>query len=448
MTADRIEIAFEGGGAGEGPLSWGQLENWATIQATKSWFPLGGASRLLPGTTMGQVVELMRYAMVRYPVLRTRLRFEPDGRVVQVVHAHGGLELGVVEAGARDPAKVAAELCDRWRAQEIDFARDWPLRVAVIVQDGQPSHMATLISHLAVDAAGLETMIAEMAALKAAPVAGIQPLEQATWQRSAAGGRQNAGALRYWEGVYRTISPHRFARRGGQAGPGPRYRHGEFDSAVLLPAVRALAVASGLSSSTVFLALYATALRDIGAVEPVVIRPIVSNRFRPGVAAVVCTVAQAGILVVDVADVPFDEALRRVNAAVMPAYKYAYFNHGDMLALEQRVARERGVEFELGVFVNDRHVFRMPPDLDAAAAARAVEAAAASVGVLRWTGGQDGPALEPLFVEIDDLPELADGIRIGLHLDTRHVSLADAEALACAMERTALAAARSAAAAA
>ena len=80
-----------------------------------------------------------------------------------LVHDRGELELGVVEAGAQDPARVAEDLCDRWRAQDIDFTRQWPLRMAVIVQDGQPSYMATLISHIAVDAAGLETMMADEA---------------------------------------------------------------------------------------------------------------------------------------------------------------------------------------------------------------------------------------------------------------------------------------------
>jgi hypothetical protein len=52
--------------------------------------------------------------------------------------------------------------------------------------------------------------------------------------------------------------------------------------------------------------------------------------------------------------------------------------------------------------------------------------------------GQDDAPFEPLFVEIDDLPD--DAILVTLHLDTRSVSLADAEALAHGMAAIATAA--------
>ena len=41
-VAEQYMVRFDGAGAGEAELSWGQKENWATIAATGSWLPLGG----------------------------------------------------------------------------------------------------------------------------------------------------------------------------------------------------------------------------------------------------------------------------------------------------------------------------------------------------------------------------------------------------------------------
>jgi hypothetical protein len=180
----------------------------------------------------------------------------------------------------------------------------------------------------------------------------------------------------------------------------------------------------------VFLALFAVALANTTGINPVVVRPIVGNRFRPGLAGVVCTVAQAGLCVLDVADVPFEEALRRVRRSVINAYKYAYFDHEQMVALRTRVERERGIELDTRCFLNDRHGVNPGGTLfDVRDTAPPSE--------FRWVHGQDDPPFEPLFVEIDDIP---DAIRVTLHLDTRSISLADAEAFVRTMETTAMAA--------
>ncbi|HEV2342862.1 MAG TPA: condensation domain-containing protein [Actinocrinis sp.] len=433
---EQIMVAFEGDGAGEGELSWGQKENWATITALASWLPLGGVTALPEGMTVETILGTLRYAMSRYPSLRTRLRLDAD-RPIQVVHASGQLPLDVVDAGDDDPAEVAEAVCKRYRDTGLDFTAEWPVRMATILHRGRPTHMAAMISHLAADAAGLGVMLREMAAQDAAPVDGLAPLSQAQWQRSPAGRRHGAAAMRYWEEVFRSIDPDRFHNPG--AADQPRYWHGEFDSWALLPPVRELAAASGSGTSTVLMTLLAVGLHQVNGINPVVIRPIVGNRFRPGLADVVCTVAQAGICVLDVADVPFGEALQRVQRSVMKGYKYAYFDHEDMVALRTHVERERGVELDTGLFINDRH--------DVSAAARAVQSAGAPPrdsadgpppSALRWLRGHDDPPHDKLFVEVDDIPG---GLRISFHVDSAAISRADAEKMVRRMDEIATAAA-------
>jgi condensation domain-containing protein len=427
----QIMVDFAGDGTGEGELSWGQQENWVRVVRERNWLPLGGPFRLPAGTTVDDVADQLRYIMSRYQSLRTKLRVDADGRAVQVVHGSGEIPLEIVDAGDADPDEVAGALCDRFRRTELDFTTEWPLRMGLVRQGGRPTHMCTMISHIAADAAGIFIMMGELATRRTAPVTGMAPLDQAAWQRSPAGRRQNDAAMRYWDGVFRSIEPRRFRQRTED---GPRYWHGEFTSSVLLPAVRAIAAASGLGTSTVFLTVFAQALGQVTGINPVVVRPIVGNRFRPGLGGVVCTVAQAGVCVLDVAGVPFDEALRRVRRAVINAYKYAYFDHTDLIALRARVSAERGAHIDTACFLNDRHGVlgqretetpqqipdNAPPD------------------TFRWVHGQDDAPFEPLFVEIDDLPD--DAILVTLHLDTRSVSLADAEALAHGMAAIATAA--------
>lgn len=443
---ERIMVAFAGDGAGEGELSWGQKENWATITALQDWFPLGGVTQLPADMTVEIILDTLRYIMARYPSLRTRLRFD-EGRPIQVVHASGEFPVELVDAGDTDPAKVAETLAEHYRGTALDFTAEWPLRMAAIVSHGRPTHMVGLISHLAADAAGLGVMMREMATMDPATAAGLPPLAQVAWQQSPAGRRHNAAAMRYWAEVFRAIGPDRFNEHPDTTTTTttrtrPRYWHGEFDSPALLPAVRSIAKASGQGTSTIFLTLLAVALHQVNGINPVVIRPIVGNRFRPGLSDVVCTVAQAGICVLDVADVPFDVALQRAQRSVISAYKYAYFDHEDMAALRARIEAERGVTFDTGLFINDRHDVGAVQAADRAAG-RTVPAPSHAAeddpaqSTFRWVHGQDSP-YERLFVEIDDIP---DGFRISLHLDSQAISLPSAEQLTRTMETIATAAA-------
>jgi hypothetical protein len=417
----RIMVDFAGDGAGAGELSWGQRENWHRIVEEQIWAPLGGADPLPPGATVGDVAAALRYLMSRHQSLRTRLRLDGD-QPIQVVSGSGEIALDIVDTAGADPVAVAESVAERYRATPLDFTAEWPLRMAVIRHDGELTHTVTLVSHLATDAAGIIVMMSELAARTSTPVDGMPPLAQAAWQRSPAGRRHNDAAMRYWESIFRTIEPTRFDNRHDEHSP--RYWHGEFNSPALLPAVRGIAATSGLGTATVFLALFAVALTDVTGINPVVVRPIVSNRFRPGLSGVVCTVAQAGLCVLDVAGVPFGEALRRVQRSVINTYKYAYFDHAEMIALRDRIERERGTTLDTHCFVNDRHGVRTPVRTLAAPSE------------FRWIEGQDTTPFEPLFVEIDDIP---DAIQVTLHLDTRSISLADAEAFATGMERIAVA---------
>ena len=248
----------------------------------------------------------------------------------------------------------------------------------------------------------------------------------------AGGPRQNEAALRHWEGILRTVNPDRFAYPAEPVRP--RYWLGEFRSPAMAPAVRVIADRTGLESSAVLLGIFAMALAPLTGINPVVVRPMVSNRFRSGLANVVCTAAQAGLCSLDVVGVPFDEALDRVRRSAMSAYKYGYFHPGDMARRRERIHAERGVEIDLGCFFNDRRGSRQL-DTGPAPTAERVHALLAET-TFGWLASQDAPSFEQLFVHIDDVPDM---IAMTIQLDSHSLSPADGEALLRSMEAVAVA---------
>nr|BFE61659.1 hypothetical protein GCM10020063_061850 [Dactylosporangium thailandense] len=410
----RIPVRFTGDGAGLGELSWGQREIWLTMLRQRSWLPIGGWSRLAPGTTLADVADELCWIMRRYPPARTRLRFTAGGRPLQSVADRGTIGLDVYDCpDDADPEAFVIALDARDRARPFDFVEEWPVRMAVVRHRGAPTHLSTVMPHLVTDGLGGRLFLAEVAGrANADPDTGLPPLEQARWQASDAGQRQNAKALRHWE---RTI-----ARLPAKPAPAAgRFLRGELRTTALPLAVHVLSERADVDSSQVLMALLAQALPGDG---PAVLRPMVSNRFRRGFERVVAMVAQRGICAADVAGEPFAEALRRVGVAAMAAYKYAYVDPDAVAALYERA----GADPDAGLWCNDRRIATRQgfsgPVPDAAALL------AAAPGALRWTVEQDDP-FDPLSVDIDDDGEDSGGLLLTVFTDTARLSAAGAEAL-------------------
>ncbi|MEU7868942.1 condensation domain-containing protein [Dactylosporangium sp. NPDC049140] len=418
VPARRVPVRFAGDGAGLGELSWGQREIWLTMRRQRSWLPIGGWSRLAPGTTLGDVEAELRWIMRRYQPMRTRLR-NAGGRPLQSVADRGTVGLDVYDCpDGDDPEAFVAALDARDRARPFDLVEEWPIRMGVVRHRGAPSHLSTVMPHLVTDGLGGRIFLAEVAARADAPAeTGTPPLEQARWQAGEAGRRQNASALRHWE---RTIAR---LPRAAAVGSGPHLR-GEFRSTALPLAVHALSERAGADSSQVLMTLLAQALPGDG---PAVLRPMVSNRFRRGFERVVAMVAQRGLCAVDVR-VPFAEALRRVGGAAMSAYKYAYLDPDAVAAAFARA----GADPDAGLWCNDRRVASRQGFAGPVPSAETVRAA--PPGSFRWTVAQDDP-FDPLSVDIDDE---GDGLLLTVFTDAARLPAAAAEALVRRVETLAV----------
>lgn len=439
VPAERVAVPFSGDGEGVAELTWGQRDILQAM-ARQGGLYLGGAVPLPAGATVQYAANVLGSMVSRFPSLRTKLRFDAPGRAVQELHGRGEVMLDVFDlAPGDDPDEAAAWIQLYYRTRPRDFRTQWPVQTGVLRRAGRATHMIAISCHTVGDLLGMEAMQRELDAGLAGPPIGRQQLELAEWQQSPAGRRVTDTAIRHMEKVLRSVPQRPLPYSGDEREP--RHWAGMLRSRALRLALPAIAERTGANTSAVLLALLATGLGRLGLLNPALIRPVSSNRFRPGLADLVGNLSQTSFCVLDAAAVPIDEAVRRAGRASMLAYKNSYFDPRAESALIERLAREArerdpGARPWSGVnwaYFNDRRTLpggpapSGPAELDAARQASA----------FRWTEKKANP-YEPLFVHVDDAP---DGLSLTICADTRYLAPADNEALAREIEAAAVEAA-------
>jgi Condensation domain len=432
-VTDTVIVRFEGAGSGVAELSWGQHEIWQVMADKGDSLPIGGVRALPPGQTVADVAAGLRFVMGRHQSLRTRLQLVSGGLPRQVVHDRGEVALEVVDAGDGDPAEAAAAVVAGYMARSFDYERDWPVRMAVITHHGAATHVAEIYCHLAMDGFGLAALRADLArydrtGLAPAPVTAMQPLEQARRQRSPAGRRAHDASMRHFERVAASAPDRQFSELADQRQP--RFWQVSYESRAGYLASRTLAARLGVSTSSVLLAAYAVALGALTSSQSVAVSLVVNNRFRPGFADSVSTLAQSFPCLIEVGDTRFDEVCVRAWRAALVAYKNAYYDLAGKHEVGRRIAVERGAELALGVFFNDLRM-RGRELADSVSGDAATPAEPPSVraelarSTLTWGERNDVPA-DPMFLYINDAP---DTLCYELWADSHFVSPPDMAAL-------------------
>jgi Condensation domain len=441
---DQIVVPFAGGDSGTADLTWGQWDIWPKMRLHNFSFSVGSWLPLPAGATAADVAADLRFLICRYPALRTRLAFTPDGRPHQVVAAAGEVVMEIVEAGDGDPEQVAADLYHRYDAHVFDESREWPLKWAAVVSGGVATHVVWVISHLVADGPSMVTMLQDLAAEHRVtshaiarhgitardealgPVTALQPLELARWQASAAGQRKSKTTLRQWERLLRSIPARRFA---GSADPRePVYWRVLYDSPAAHLASRLLAARTGTSTGTVLLAAFAITLSKITGITPAVLQVVMNNRFRRDMAGTVSPLALPAPVVIDATDASFEEVVRRAWQRSIGTYRLSYYDPRARDELVAAVSKERGEHVDIDCFVNDRRALMDEPtgDLPEPAAVRA----ALDRSELTW-GWQSATPGNNLFLHINGVP---DTVNYELCANTRHISPASLEAFLRGME--------------
>lgn len=432
---ERVPVAFKGEGEGVGELSWGQRAIWNGMSASGESLTMSAVRPLEPGATVEQFASELAFYLNTYEAMRTLLRFEPDGRVLQVVHSSGTAEIEVYDAGDRDPAELAAEVERHYATTHFDYEHEWPMRCALVRRDGVLTHLVVAIAHYVADAAGAFAMFEDLQSRD--PVTGvpsrppgIQPLAQAAQQQTT-GVRQNEAALRYWEEQLRAIPSSMFPdpRRDDA---GWRFWEADYSSPALLLAMRAVAVRLAVSTGAVLYAAFAGALSAVTGANPIATTVTVNNRLRPGLTNAGGPMAQLGLCTLDVAGASFTELVYRARGRLLAAQKYAYYAPNDNDRLVERIGRERGVAFDLRCMFNDRRNGDGPIDAPGEAEIRA------AIPATTVTWREVETLHQRLMIHVNDHPTALTAL---VQVDTAYLGRDGMAEVLRRMEETALAAA-------
>lgn len=410
---EQILVPFQAADRGRGEPSWGQRELWGVGGHEGRHVTLGGVTALPSGVSTEIVADALSALVSRHPTLRTRFDIDADRQLSgQVLSAAGEVPLTVIDTDR--PEDAARDALIAFDQDKFDFAREWPLRTALIRDNGVPTHMVAVYNHIALDARGLDAMLAGMigggadgspdGGMAPAPLPALQPLEQAAWQVSAAGRRQSARALRHWGRILCEAPTRHF--RNQRADVGAPYVKLVLESEAAQLAARAVSERTRQSVGYVLLAAYAIAASHLSGANIVAVRVVVDNRFRPGLATSISTVSQMGLWSIDASAATFDTVLARALTASLDTYMNAYYDPEDRQSLIDSIGRERGAAIILDCCYNDRRREGLAPPEPAKPVTASDLHAALERSVLRWEPwtAPTSPEGETLYLHIDDAP--------------------------------------------
>lgn len=462
-TMTEISVAFEGDGAGEGELTWGQRKIWLTTQRTGRTMNLVVLIPLPGGTSLASVAAELRFLVSRHPAMRTRLRFTggPAGPrpVRQVIAGSGAVPLQVVDIGEHDDAAAAAEqVRARYELTWFDYAREFPIRMGVIRRAGTLTHLVVGYGHVMVDGGAMVAMARDLAYLDpvtgaaTAPPRGLSPLELARVQSGPAGHRQNERCMRYWAAQLARLPSWQGCQPAEPREP--RFWELVAYSPAMELAFRAIAARIKTDTTYVLLAAFAVAVARVLGRDPGVAMIVVNNRFRPGFADTVSHLSQEGLCVIDVAGATFDEVVDQARTEATNASYYGYYDLVRLDQLIEETTARLGRPLDIFWQLNDRRgLLGVPDDQEPPTGARLTAALAGALPrtVLRWD--RTIPMFDaPLFIHVDSSPDLSvpgrwagaderPAVFLEIWVDTHKFALAQIENLVREMEATVVAAA-------
>ncbi|MFF2780331.1 condensation domain-containing protein [Streptomyces sp. NPDC058052] len=362
-----LDIPFAAGRSGGAPLTWGQRAIWHAIGRTAPndhYFNLG---RILPLADRGAPVDTTRLRtaltalLVRHEALRTRVVTD-GGEPAQRLHAEGRAELVVRDEPDPDRAgQTAAELLAELSGRRFGYAEEWPVRLGAVRSRGRVTHAVLALCHLAADGHAAEVLVRDLRLLvrrgSAGPVGPETPLDLARHQHGPAGRRASEMALTHWEHGLAQVPPTMFPKRVAEP-LRPRFWTGRLVSAALPRAVDAVAVAHGVSGSTVLLTAAAALVAAGQGHRAAAMMPIAGNRAAERRRNLVSTLSQDALFVLELPEDPSGEAvftdlLAGAWPAALAGYRAAAYDPVGWDALLERAARDRGTEVHPYCCFND-----------------------------------------------------------------------------------------------
>ncbi|MGF1427143.1 condensation domain-containing protein [Kitasatospora sp. LaBMicrA B282] len=355
-TTDQVTVRYRATSSGTGPLTLGQDNMIRCVLRDEPAHMSKQASWPVPaGTTVTAALTALRTLAERHAALRTV--FPGSHLERQEERAEGEFTVSLVRtAAAADLDRLADELGRRDRQRAFDLARDFPLRLTLLLRGEQPVRLVVVVCHAQLDGAATALLVGEWLALAAgrplpAP-AGPTPRAVAELERGPAGRRRAEASLRHWERILRCDPPVVFAHDGVD-----RSDHQLPTLAVRSAAgARALdraAERTGAGASALLLAGYAALVAHLADQRTLVIAALSANRHRRALAEHIGTLAQDALLSLDTAVPDFDLLVDRTRAAALAGYWHSTFDAAQVWQLIDDTAHRRGVRYARHMVVND-----------------------------------------------------------------------------------------------
>jgi condensation domain-containing protein len=426
----------DGGGPDDSELSRG-------LAAVTGVAETGGDGRQVRGGPAGEEVAGRKVA---------------DGEPAQRVLQAGELSVEVYRTVGEPPGLgvLTVELAKRLRAREFDLTSDLPLRVAVATGGGGPLAVVAVYSHVAVDFGSMALIDQQFAELASDPAsrepgpAGCQPLDQAEHERSPLGRRRAKTALQSWRSQLAAAPQCLYPVPAGDPAKRGDLACGWLWSPAAALALPLIATRTGASRQLAVLTALCAVLA-LRAGHDVCSLPVtVSNRSQQRLRGYVGTLANDGILTIDVRAARFDELVRRTAAATLRSNHSGPVDRADLIGVIAQIEHDRGISYLRACAFNDLTPY-VPPEPGPAAAAQPAGDAAQpggdtgpaglrrALGRTRFAAMSSPPVEELLLIILHKIePELSMGV---MTRDGLRVSPAEIESLLRGVERLLVAAA-------
>jgi hypothetical protein len=351
-------VAFHGARGGVAPLTWGQRLMWRAVHLmgpSQSFLNCPWVLPVYGRPELAAVLDALRALIERHESLRTTFADTPDGPV-QRVAPDGELAVALAEAGAERPLAVAERLAGELGQAVFAHEREWPLHAVIVTRQGRPAALALAFTHLAVDYQALALLSADWRRLlrgEQLPPPQWQPMDQAALEQTEPFQARSARAIRYWRSVLEDVPLEVFDHPPGEP-EDPRFIEVGMESVALAVAASQLAQRAAISTTSVLLAACATVLATVSGRPRAVMQLVHSNRRDPRTQAMVGTVGQDGLFVLDLPGSDFAATCQAAHRAALAAYRNAHYDPAAMTAMRAEIGLQRGREPDLDAFVNDR----------------------------------------------------------------------------------------------
>jgi hypothetical protein len=215
---DSYSLKFSSAVAQSGPLTWGQSEIRALIEATppedRHVFNIQNIIPISSETSMQSVLDALRVAIERHASLRTIFVDSGDSALTQRTPASGEVRVDVLQlsdipgwdglpAGHYPPREAVSALCARTCGRTSSTYYADPVHITVMARADRPVYLVLCLSHLASDGWGVMTLRRDVTDIlyegsRRLDVEVVQPLDMVAAERSDAGELATRKAVDHW----------------------------------------------------------------------------------------------------------------------------------------------------------------------------------------------------------------------------------------------------------